>query len=366
MTDTIVITQSPSAAFSVEDGCEGNPVIFNDLTTISGVDSIVFWAWDFGDSNHVSYQQRPGHIYDTAGIYTATLLVTSINGCTAQTSQQVTISGPPEASFSFTPDYGASPLDVEFTNSSTGAIGYIWNFGDGDTTSETDPTHTFLLDGIYNIVLTAYGLGGCEDDTLALIDVSPASLDLAIIDMETQNVDGRIYLTAVIANLGTRNVSSFDVMATIGNGSRIAEHVDTLLESGRLMRYNLKASFLASDVEAESYICLQTSKPNNEEDENPANDKQCTTLENNLKVVPPYPNPAASQLTLDLVAPRSEQVKVIIVSNEGKQVMTAFDGLVQPGLNSFVVNISMLPEGLYILQISYAGDYFTEKFVVDK
>lgn len=364
--DTVVITESPQAAFTAEDGCEGIPIIFYDQTNISGVDSIILWEWNFGDSSSTSRQQRPGHIYDTAGTYTVTLSVTSINGCTDQATQQVTISGPPKADFSFSPDFGASPLVVEFENNSLGATSYIWEFGDGDTSTQDEPIHTYLADGIYTINLNVFGLGGCEDDTFAILDVSPASLDLAVTELSIENIDGRIYMTALIANLGTRNVEAFDILVAIGNGSQIAERVDTFLPSGRVLWYRLSTSYLASDIEAESYLCLQTANPNNETDENLANDRRCQVLENNLKIVPPYPNPAAEIVFLDIISPRNENAAIYLVNAEGKRVMTLYDGPLQEGLNNFSLNVSMLPEGLYIIQVSFAGDYFTEKFVVDK
>jgi gliding motility-associated-like protein len=61
----------------------------------------------------------------------------------------------PQASFAFDPNGGTPPLDVNFTNTSIGATSFVWNFGDGNTSTNINPTNNYTAEGAYDVVLTA-------------------------------------------------------------------------------------------------------------------------------------------------------------------------------------------------------------------
>lgn len=366
VTDTITISEAPVAAFENTEACEGLPMQFTDITNISGQDSIVTWLWDFGDSTFISRLPSPLHVYDTAGTYTVTLNVTSINGCTDQVTQQVTVAPPPVADFTFDPEFGQSPLLVDFTNNSTDAVSYLWDFGDGDTSTQAEPIHTYQNDGTYTITLTVTGIGGCISTVTQQISVIVTTLNISVSLVETTDDNGRLYLSALIGNKGTRDVTSFEIMSSIGKGSRIAEHVDTLLPSGRSMFYRFKSSYLTTDAEGESYICLEAYLPNGEQDDDPSDNKQCVTLEDGLKIVPVYPNPASDFVTLDLILPADENIVIDLYDTYGHELLNAFDGMSSSGLNSFKVDIRALTAGMYIFQIKYQDERYVEKFVIEK
>lgn len=366
VTDTITISEAPVAAFENTEACEGLPMQFTDITNISGQDSIVTWLWEFGDSSYISRLPNPLHVYDTAGTYTVTLNVTSANGCTDQVTQQVTVASPPVADFTFDPEFGQSPLLVDFTDNSIGAVSYYWEFGDGDTSTQAEPIHTYQQDGTYTITLTVTGIGGCTSTFTDQIDVIVTILNISVSLVETTDDNGRLYLSALIGNKGTREVTSFEIMSTIGAGSRIAEHVDTILPSGRSMFYRFKSSYLTSDAEGESYICIEAYLPNGEQDDDPSDNKQCVTLEDGLKIVPVYPNPASDFVTLDLVLPADEDIVIDLYDTYGHELLNAHDGMSSQGLNSFKVDIRSLPTGIYYFQIKYKGERYTEKFLIEK
>ena len=119
------------------------------------------WHWDFGDGFE-SLEQHPEHVYRIPGDHVVTL--TAIRG--PYTSQfQLVVEGPPISTknVNFLPSVsrGRAPLAVEFFNQSkSGAIGWHWDFGDGETSDEYEPIHIYDRRGHYRIVLTAtYGDG---------------------------------------------------------------------------------------------------------------------------------------------------------------------------------------------------------------
>lgn len=95
----------------------------------------------------------------------------TVNGCTSTRGDgELTVSIPPVASFVSNPDAGI-PMnlpntEVTFTNLSNGAVAYSWDFGDGNTSNQTDPVYTYTEEGLYTVTLTAENADGCTDEFL--------------------------------------------------------------------------------------------------------------------------------------------------------------------------------------------------------
>ena len=79
----------------------------------------------------------------------------------------VTVKPSPITDFSYTVD----SLDIVFTNNSSGAISYLWNFGDGSTDTLTNPTHHYTAAGTYPVKLITTGSNGCSDSLLQLVNI---------------------------------------------------------------------------------------------------------------------------------------------------------------------------------------------------
>ena len=80
------------------------------------------------------------------------------------------------AEFTASPSTGGSPLVTTFINNSSGNIDtYLWDFGDGDTSTEPNPTHIYLNEGLYTVSLTVTGATGTDTRVRTdYIDVGPA------------------------------------------------------------------------------------------------------------------------------------------------------------------------------------------------
>lgn len=120
------------------------------------------WAWDFGDGN-TSSLKNPQHTYASAGDYTVNL--TTMNAWGSNTSLKlnyINVTYPvPVADFSGTPTSGNSPLDVQFTDASTGIpTSWSWDFGDGSFSTTQNPVHRYTAVGTYNVSLAVENIGG--------------------------------------------------------------------------------------------------------------------------------------------------------------------------------------------------------------
>lgn len=125
---------------------------FSDLSTNANS-----WSWDFGDGN-TSTAQNPTHNYAAAGTYTVCLITSS--SCALDTAcKSVVITCPlPQANFTFT----STSLTASFTDAATGAQSYLWDFGDGNSSTATNPSHTYQSSGTYTVCQTATSVCGSD------------------------------------------------------------------------------------------------------------------------------------------------------------------------------------------------------------
>ncbi len=126
------------------------------------------WYWDFGDSTY-SDEQNPQHEYSTNGDYDVKLTVKGPRGSSTLVKESYiqVIPDPPVAMFSAEPVQGPAPLTVNFSDQSEGLVdSWFWNFGDGVTSEEQNPTHTYSSIGTYTVTLVATNNGG--SDTLTV------------------------------------------------------------------------------------------------------------------------------------------------------------------------------------------------------
>jgi gliding motility-associated-like protein len=187
---TIVITaQNTPPTATASSGADSlncaNPSI--SLSSATGSPNATF-SWT-GPNGFSSTSQNPGTT-STAGTYTVT--VTDIaTGCTNTATVTLVQGTDPVAGFGANPASGTAPLSVNFTNSSTaGFASYSWTFGDGNTSTSTNPSNIFAGEGTYTVQMVAYGSSAaCNDTVFATIYVYPES-SILIPNVFSPNGDG--------------------------------------------------------------------------------------------------------------------------------------------------------------------------------
>jgi PKD repeat protein len=166
----------PAAAFTANPitGTVPLQVQFTDQST----GTITSWSWNFGDGA-TSTGQNPAHTYTQAGNYAVSLTVSGPDGSDTETKTSFIIVQPaplvPDAAFTASPTTGTAPLQVQFTDQSTGTINsWSWTFGDGSASTDRNPAHSFTQAGNYTVSLTVTGPGGSDTETKnSLIVVQP-------------------------------------------------------------------------------------------------------------------------------------------------------------------------------------------------
>jgi PKD repeat protein len=156
---TVKFTASPS------NGVSRLAVAFKAPSIDSLGVSIKGWAWNFGDGT-AGTGQNPSHTYTNVGPYYPVLTITNTAGATATTSGVMITVTNPIVKFTASHTNACPFLTIQFTSPATDSGGnkitnWLWNFGDGTSSTVENPTHIYTSTQTYNPVLTvvnAYGL----------------------------------------------------------------------------------------------------------------------------------------------------------------------------------------------------------------
>lgn len=162
------------------DTCVAGPVQFQDLSEAEDGD-ISNWNWDFGEGTGSS-NPSPTYIYKEAGNQPVKLRVTGTGGCQDSILKLVPYF-PVPALILVSPSAfdGCVPGNIVFTNLSepvNSDYEIFWDFGDGNTSSEFSPSHTYTKEGTYSIALDIISPIGCQTDTVFndLITIEPGPI----------------------------------------------------------------------------------------------------------------------------------------------------------------------------------------------
>lgn len=158
---------APTASFTASPTSGVAPVSTTFIDRSAGVPTS--WLWDFGDGS-TSTAARPVHTFIAAGTYSVTLTVTNDKGSASTTQANlVTVAeNPPLLNAKFTADQtsGGAPLPVQFTDQSVGGVtAWAWDFGDGASSTEQSPAHTYAANGKYTVKLTVTSPDGTNTRT---------------------------------------------------------------------------------------------------------------------------------------------------------------------------------------------------------
>jgi PKD repeat protein len=146
----------PEAEFSagVVTGEAPLAVVLGDNSN-PGAEYITSWEWDLGDGTTAN-TRVVNHVYQNVGKYTVSLTVSDSLGSDTETKTNfINVFRAPVPNFTASPTTGEAPLAVTFTNTSipgsSPILSLFWNFGDGETSGDLQPTHTYDKPGTYDV-----------------------------------------------------------------------------------------------------------------------------------------------------------------------------------------------------------------------
>ncbi|MEO9967568.1 MAG: PKD domain-containing protein [Reichenbachiella sp.] len=366
ITKEFTVHELPVAGFTTSNLCDNEFATFTDAST-SSTTSIEAYNWTFGDE--ATGNSNPAVFnFDEAGDYDVTLTVIDEIGCESTAQSTVTINTSPVAAFEVNENIGQVPLLVEFTNQSDGATSSYWQFGDNDqsTSSETNPSFTYIELGDYEASLVASNDLGCTDTTTFDITVAEPILDLELVQISREVSEGKINLTLSVKNSGNVVLNGFDIRIDLNNNASIYERYTGEIRRNETITYML--NFTLSEVGNNiKYTCISVLDLEDAyEDIDEVNNEGCVNFDQNLIIEDSYPNPVSSgdsNIRLNLILPAKGPVQLFLMDASGGNLYQTIHTNTEAGLNSFFIDISSFKQGMYFIKVVYDNKTSTQRFV---
>jgi gliding motility-associated-like protein len=195
---TLPFTTSTAALNGPTVACVNTPVTFTNASTPPPASM----TWDFGDGTGAKNSPAT-KTYGALGNYSVKL-VNKYAGCSDSIAQSIQVVAPPVPAFTSDVNSACKPnLTVQFTDQSTGSpTQWLWDFGDGQTSTQQNPVHSYTATGSFDVKLTVTGTGNCPITTTKTAFIK--------VQAPTVAINGANTLGACVAPTG----SSFTVTPT--------------------------------------------------------------------------------------------------------------------------------------------------------
>jgi len=366
-TGTVTITNANpnpcnlGASFTRTVGSNG---LVNFTNNTTNTISTTTYTWNFGDGS-TSNAVHPSHTYTSNGFYVTTLIASnnSTPACTGTVQVAATVSNVPcSLNAAFTHTLGSNG-NVAFTNATTFSNliigGYLWNFGDGGTSSSTNPSHVYT-NGTYTVTLMAMSSSvtpGCPIDTaIAVITVSnntcTANANFSLAPTGTPK-----HWWAIPAS--TANIAS--ATWSWGDGSTS----NTLMTSHQYsvagmysICLTVTASCGATATSCMSYSIFKGSSSAEVYNIQVVGSDPTGLQETGLVDFQVMPNPADQLITLQFADGNSEKSIVMITDLTGKTIIQA--------TGKSTIDVSSLQSGVYLLKASVDARSTTKMLVITR
>ncbi len=357
-TRTITVPVVPTVNFSIDNSCTTSGTIFTDIT--QGSDPVTGWNW-LVDTNALT-GNPVSYAFPLSGTYAARLTTTHVSGCSYSLVKNITINPSPVASFTASPDRGAAPLTVQFTNSSTGATAYAWKFLDKVPASSTrpSPVYTFAALGTYAAELTATNDFGCQSVMSKTMVVLVPAIDLNLTDFSllTDPITGNMKCQVTILNNSNIPIDAATVALYLGGKAVVNETVPIGLSPGTSATRTLSFTVAPGSFDF-TFLCAEVQ---HEKDLVPDNNRKCVNLASGDYFFQPYPNPSAGILQVDWIGQQAGTAVVRIFDDKGTRVFE-WQTATHPGLNQGVLDLAFLTAGLYYVQVQTGNASKTMRFM---
>lgn len=191
----------PQARFSVNASSGCAPFTTKFTNQMANADS---WTWHFpGGTPATSLEAHPTVTYAESGIYEVQLIASNPIGQDTMTESLITVRGEPRAAFAANVTPGSNA--VTFSNEASDTEHVIWDFGDGTTTSQANPTHVYEQDGTYEVRLVALSSCGSDATTQTVTIITAPAADFA-----ATTTSGCAPLRVQFDNLSSANATDFE------------------------------------------------------------------------------------------------------------------------------------------------------------
>ena len=357
ITKIITVHPLPVAGFTHSLPCDGNPVDFADTSTFGDTRKWAINGVDYFDS-------LVSVIFPDTGTYHVELISYSPFLCKSVTNKDIYVYPSPVTSFTFNPEYGIPPLDVQFVNTTTGISNLLWNFGDGTTSYNANPIHQFTSEAIYSVSLTTQNSFGCHNTNDQPVYVIPSTLDLVIENLELTDTSEYVKPLISIFNNGTRNVRKIMIDAGFTSTPGISKVWTGLLLPGQTIIYDPDIYFRKPSDKQVFCISINALDAVGQNDVAEGNNYSCYSLAGGFSLVQLFPNPADDKIYVDINLPLERKIRIEVVNAEGKLVFTQDSPVLNKGINRLSVGLEGAKPGIYNLRVIFEDKTENQSFII--
>ncbi|MEO5572385.1 MAG: PKD domain-containing protein [Bacteroidia bacterium] len=356
------------ALFGFNQTANSLTVNFTDSST--SPHTITSWLWDFGDGT-TSTSQNPSHTYAHDGTYYVCLTIHDNHGCSNQSCHHITVNPVVTATChaGFTFHQTAGTLSINFTDASTSSYtitSWLWDFGDGTTSTAQNPSHTYAHDGTYYVCLTIHDNHGCSSTFCHHVTVTPVVTAACHAAFTFHHPANTLSINFTDASSSAYTITSWlwdfgdGTTSTSQNPSHTYAHNGTYYVCltihdshgcSSTFCHHIIVNHHHHALAAQSY--LRTPSGTEVVLENP-------------KYILNYPNPFSISTTVQYELTDDANVSIEIYNLIGSKMIQVINENESAGLHSQLVNTDNLNTGIYFIKMNVGDESYMQKISVVK
>ena len=340
-------------------GCKGKEIAFVDKGY--SYDAVTKRVWDIGGKTYED--EMPYVEFKESGEYAVSLEQTTEFGCQNSSQGVVIIEETPQVDFSYYPEYGAAPLEVEFTNLSDGATDYEWTFEQSVVVDDENPTYTFEDKTNSYAKLRASSEHGCSDSVIKMIPVQLSDMQLRVTDVDARINRGMIQYSIQILNTGNDVIPEMEIALSSSDIATMSETWYGTLKPNDVLTYVFSAKTKTQDNELPAYVCATATISSSSQNTSYYSNQYCKDNTKEFTLYHIAPNPVEKTTTLLFSTSQAGSVTISCVDNTGKVRMVQEMTSVSAGVHSLTLDCRDIPSGKYLLQIEQGKKKISTNFV---
>ena len=281
MSKSLTIGAVPAVGFQLsQKACTQNPITLMDTSSVSDIvgSKIVSYQWNFGggvanqsSTSRPDTLQNPVVTFGFATTYEITLTVTTNLGVSSTVKKLVTFEEGMSSQMSASVTSGDTPLSVSFSNQNTNAVSYSWDFGDGNTSTEANPTHVYTNPGIYTVIYKAIGTNGCSIPKYQQI-IASAPNNVLEAEMSDVSINGD-QLLASITNNGNTPITNLTIQGILNKRDTVTWQWAGVINS--LASETITFNLGNGQGDTTWHVCANILTVNNTQDAKTTNNQIC-------------------------------------------------------------------------------------------
>lgn len=340
-------------------GCKKTGVqLYDDAYSEETVASVV---WNI--NGKTLEEVRPVVEFAEAGEYMYSVTEMTAENCKNSAEGVVVIEETPTVDFSYYPEYGAAPLEVEFTNLSDGATDYEWTFEQSVVVDDENPTYTFEDKTNSYAKLRASSEHGCSDSVIKMIPVQLSDMQLRVTDVDARINRGMIQYSIQILNTGNDVIPEMEIALSSSDFATMSETWYGALKPNDVLTYVFPAKTVAKNDELPEYVCATATISSSSQNTSYYSNQYCKDNTKEFTLYHIAPNPVEKTTTLLFSTSQAGTVTISCVDNTGKVRMVQEMTNVPAGVHSLTLDCRNLPSGKYLLQIEQGKKKISTNFV---